>query len=208
MAIPKFFNETGTAGVATYDYYDLAEGTGIIEFMGFGTIVSGAFLYGLTTNDAMGSCNADPAGTLDTQNHGGYTKLTTGDEFNFDIDFANPKQVQGTGYVCIPLDEAGGVNRTYSYTINVFHYDGTTETCLGSTTTPTLTIQANESKMDNIKVSLSGQHFKSGETLRLNIIAVVSNDTTERLGHSPSNQDTNFTYGNRLSFFCPFRIEV
>ena len=42
--IPNRYTDIGEGSIASYDYVDVAEGTGIVDFYGFNTNVSGSAL--------------------------------------------------------------------------------------------------------------------------------------------------------------------
>ena len=158
------------SAIASYDYVDIAEGTGIVVFYGSVTKNNAATNYYLTTTKTYSGVivpSATPAGTS-------YTKLIDAD---FDVVFNTPKLVKGKAYLSVTQ---GAVCQSGTTGVGVYlvatlkHYDGTTETTLGSAQTSTAFVSTPGSGATSKSISFvfdiaSTQQFKANDTLRLTL---------------------------------------
>jgi hypothetical protein len=187
--IPQYFPETAGGAVASYDYTDLAEGTGITSF--YAATVSGAQIL---TKKQIYSNFID---TNKASNNAGYTKLI---DYDFDLTSFNlPKVVKGTAYINIPFavqSSAGSVTTTAWVRAIVRHWDGTTETDLGQASGSVMISPASaggvKQMVDALKISLTEKNFKAGETLRLTVegwaLGAPNGSSDLSIGHDPQNR--------------------
>ncbi|MFA5037480.1 MAG: hypothetical protein WC479_09940 [Candidatus Izemoplasmatales bacterium] len=157
----------------SYDWSDVRDGTGYAVFYGGsmnGTTYTSpnAFYSGMIHKNGIDK-------TLAVQST--YYNLL---DFDWDIIFNIPKDVYGDILVSVPfgfyfLTGDGDTMGQYAECL-VYHYDGTTETQIGSTATSETIQKANVlnhetfSHMTTFKINASTvQHFKAGETLRITI---------------------------------------
>ena len=170
-----------SAAIASFNYTDIAEATGIVKFFGSvwtsgGTdyppaiITSGGFL----TTAAISSGKIAVSGATITSSGEGFILNTT-----HDVVFNRPQNIKGNAYLNITL---GAYNNTASGSEPSVWLSGatltnaTTGAILGSAVTsdyfsiPTTAVQA-RSKTFLLKFDLTDQvyHFKAGETLRLTL---------------------------------------
>lgn len=176
-SIPQNFNAVQTT-IPTYDYYDLDEGTGTVTYYGLLTsrnpstfvpddfIISRNFMVGVTSHNE----NYENPMVFELS------------PFNFS------KTIKGTGYVEIHISDATATG-TLSAEFN--HYDGTTETQIGS---KSLTGVQNGDFI--LKIDLTQKHFKRGDILRVKISVGQNNGTT------------SFTAANPLKIYVPYRIDI
>ncbi|MHA1353755.1 MAG: hypothetical protein ACTSR1_01085 [Candidatus Heimdallarchaeota archaeon] len=216
-----------------YDYFDIANGVGYDVYYGArGT--SGATL--VTTVPTIysewlksGIASGDIANS--------FTKLVDED---FDITFNTPKNIKGDLIINVPVGvqnlENNEADVTFYVTVTAKHYDGTTETELGSGQS----VYFHAMNMDwwklqshtaLIKINLSEvQHFKKGEILRFTIEAWFKNTAPSEIfsagiAHDPANRNDRFISGaytggtnfaqiiedgqpTTLTFHVPFVIDV
>lgn len=185
--------------LVNYDYTDIAEGTGIIRFYGYSTTTSAATTYRLGNNliysSAVELVGSDVAG--DSSWHSSF-------DVDFDLaPFNTPKDVLGTSYVSFCGRQAyGNPVLKMKYDVNLYHYDGTTETLLATATTQTITSTTGDAtqsrKIFAVPLSITTpKHFKIGEILRLNIIGYMyrtadSAGEFATLGLDPMNRDGTY----------------
>ncbi len=235
MVMPTKYKRAAEGAAATYNYSDIAEGRGYVVYYGASsettTFVSPVTIYSGMTH----RCGAD----VNVANDDDYDELI---DIDFDIIFNMPQNIKGDILIQLPFGfqrtGAGDANNAdYKATASVYHYDGTTETQLGSTATTEILnitgmVQGDiESHISTIKVNQSSvQHFKKGETLRftlkvylkhasagaLTFIGGVGCDPLNRTDDvialtSNSTQETQVIETNeptRLEFHVPFVIDL
>ena len=167
MVVPIKFRKTPEY-VTTYDYFDIAEGTGIKNFYAGQSFASGAATQYFMTSDATVYSNKIAEKAEDATST--FAKYS---DINYDIKFNLPKRIKGKARCSFSqgVNNASGTSmvqvRTYLY-----HYDGTTETLMASGATLILlrTSAGQESITNNIQYDLTTQtNFKAGDILRLNV---------------------------------------
>ena len=117
-------------------------------------------------------------------------------DVNYDITINKPTIVGGLATIDLTLTNAsagGGAVTTAACTI--YHYDGSTETSLG-TATASYTSDVTSSQTRKLIITVSKKLFKIGDTLRLNIILTQSNCTSEV-------QLNPFVAGNECKLWLP-----
>lgn len=198
MSEPKILNETYQAqpnSIASYNYTDIAEGTGVIEFYGAtGELDSGAFYY-LTTNqdytkETTTSGDADYSLTT-------YTKAV---DVDFDLaEFNLPKDIGGTARSFISFWIGNGSTSlagSVYVVVKIRKWDGTTETEIASAQGQTEAqpdVVTKNYHFSNIEIDVPRTHFNIGETLRITVeVWGISTDASEGaievgLIHDPNN---------------------
>lgn len=174
MAVTKLFRNTTSPIIASFNYTDIAEGTGVVVFLG-GTTVGDLFLRNSAwySNDIM-------IGTTGTNS----ATYVTIQDVDFDVTFNSSKTLNGTVIVSVTHGwHKVGVGTAFSKVeAKLIHYDGSTETLLGTDNSDeyssALVGQAN-SETAAMEFAISNVRFKAGETLRLSIKqeGKVSNNT-------------------------------
>lgn len=207
--------QSASSVIATYDNYDFAEGTGIVNFRGFKYDVSGSAVYGLSNQDNY-SYGVETTETI--------TETDTKEiDIDFDLsEFESPKTIKGTAIVSIPMNinQDQGGETTYGYVVaRIRKWDGTTETEIASGTSnrETVSENADTSFVKTLKIDVPITSFKVGETLRLTIEAWANSSVggtgTISIGHDPKNRDGTWITPStdqvttNLNFYCPFRLE-
>lgn len=127
-------------------------------------------------------------------------------EANFDYEFAIPQRVDGNLYVFVPMfaQATATQNIDVFLKIRILHYDGSTETLIGTQQTSashtTSTDSATEGTTQTLTFAVDRQ-FKIGEKLRVEI-EVWSNATTNgNVGfyHDPANTDYGVDWTGAVS---------
>ena len=209
--IPQKFQVQGSS-VASYDWKDLTSGLGYRTFYASKT-QSGSHV--LITR-AMDSSSADfyaDDGAIAEQ-----AEANLEMDLDFDIAINVPCILRGTAYVNLShkvVNAAGAMMHRY-FVVTVYHYDGSTETSLGSETTKDC-IATIDSRRELITISLTSKKFAIGHILRLNVqlwaSETVEANNTIFLYFDPNSLNTltdpfERTIGTDLIFDCPFRIDI
>jgi len=175
MAIlPTTFPTAAGAPVATYDYYDYADGTGHVIFYGAVSEANGTKKYFLTTN-AQPSNQIVTSGAVTSGGTGPLTYAKAVD-VDFDLEFKQPQIIEGTGRIIFTQGGSAPDTTAIKY-VKAFvyfrKYDGTTETTLVSGATASTkilqytNIPCNDTR--NIGLVIPRTYFKKGDTLRTTI---------------------------------------
>ena len=178
------------------DYFDFVSGAGYKEFYFLGTKDNVGSKYTLTTD---GSMIADDGNYI----------LITGNDINFDLTFAdNVTIANALATISYTTSTNGATTQTIVWTI--YHYDGTTETSLG-TVTGVVTGTGNQHFRKTIQLMLSQKTFKKGETLRVN--SVVSGSAWLRTYIDPAGtQSFTSTAGGTITsastINIPFKVQT
>ena len=196
--------------LVNYDYFDTANGVGYEIYYGSrGTsgayIISPSIFY---SEEIKTNINADVV--LDT-----YGKWL---DMDFDLTYNLPRNIKGDVIVNVPIGVKGtddGDNRiTFYAKVSVIHYDGTTETVLGtgqsipfvSETLPTPRANA---FVTAVRVNIPNvTHFKKGDILRFTIEGYAKSTVGNpeniyfAIGHDPMNR--NDTLKERTS--APIKV--
>lgn len=157
---------TASPVIATFSFTDIADGTGVIDF------------FGVVSNDSTGRTQfldqrATTTGDVNLQ-------LTNGVATDLDLTpFNLPRDVRGTAKILFTGVSSSSDN---DITFSIVHYDGTTETVLGTITTATISVVAG-AVTEILLVPLTNKHFNTGDILRLKVLA---NATGQRLVVSES----------------------
>jgi len=204
---------TGGAGaaVASYDYFDIAEGTGTKEFTGF--------FYG-NRGESSGSLIAD--GVIDRTKKSqsdsgpcapaGWSKTL---DIDFDLaQFNTPKTIKGTGYFLgswMLEDASTGTKTSGAIVIKIKKWDGTTETTIAQTSGAITYIAVSSQNIipEIFKINIPSADFKIGEVLRVSAEAwyeSASNETKiqEHIYHNPGEKDCSGAF----KILIPFKLEV
>jgi len=195
MPIPVRFRKSGEGSIASYNYYDLQEGSGVTVFYG-GT-------HKETTTEAFYlSTNADYANSVTT-----YADTTSGSavkvlDHDYDLAFNMPKRIKGKLRAIFSIGNttsvSGKAHETYAI-VKVRKWDGTTETEIANAQSETHVRSAAQyiadSRTINVEVNISTlQKFNKGETLRITIeIWAKSSDGADgnRSGYGHDPRDRN-----------------
>ena len=204
---------TSSPSIASYDYTDLASGTGIQTFyIANGEISTGDQLFlteqTLISNDKLRTYFVSIGGSIG----GVWTKVIDED---YDLTLFNvPKQIKGKLTVQIPFGGHRVEGGTLRIIVKLAKYSGTTETIIA-------TLQSQDVAMANGYNNLPGlmtgaiteTHFSTGDILRV-IVELWGHslgNTNEWIyfGCDPSNTqyDANITQ-TQAKILVPFKLDI
>lgn len=200
--LPMNFPIPSSPAVASYNWTDFLQSLGYVRFYLGVQEDSGGYGY-------FASTQAIPSTKEKTfiRNSGAGDTV-----YNFDADVTNPFILEAAdcffSYVTFQATGTGG--RNFVVTCAVVHYDGSTETSLGSATL-TEQMTASEIKRGLFKFAITRKKFKPGDTLR---IKITLNDDEEQMYVEPSGRlsltetTTSATLGGDTYIDIPFRIDT
>jgi hypothetical protein len=190
------FRNTGEAAIASYDYTDIAEGTGVVRFYLFSSQTSTAADYHLTSN-ALYSNDLTIPGAAD---------------IDFDLSAFNlPKTIRGTAIAVVGYKLDGTLGPGSAAIIfTVRKWDGTTETDIAAVTSKTITVPDGQTYYGiiNVPITIPLTHFKRGEILRLNLVGSNTGSTKLYYGIDPMNRASGSMEMTAASVYIPFRLDL
>jgi len=208
--ITNRYQNIGEGSVASYSYTDIAEGTGIVIFNGFGYTTSTGEGY----SASQSSFYADPIETELDGNGGTDTKTLTFDVAPFNL----PKTIGGTAYIegSWAVETSVGNAGNGKITFEVQKVGGA---ALGSVVTETVACSGTQVKRQSflLPLTLTKMHFKRGEILRISVEMSVTTTggtgVSMYLAHDPQNRDGTLvtpavTYHTDLNFHIPFQLDL
>ena len=192
------------APIASFDFEDVAEGTGVVIFFGISSETSGGVDYHLVANKAFSS---QPDTTRSTS---GTTTI------DFDTGTFNlPRTAKGTAYFSAAIGGTTDQARP-QLKVQIFHVDAA-----AAETNITSEITSQEfaapsgvgPEMVFLELPITQKHFAKGEFIRLRVKLVTTTNTTAGVGHDPNNQDPTFTSAalkitTVMELQMPFRIDI
>ena len=211
-SLPMHFRSGGGI-IFNFDWIDYAAGVGYKTYYGCASRTSGGTAYFLTDKEIDSTLSATGGAT----SSGAYAQLINQD---FDLVFERPAQIGG-GDALINCTWHLDTSDSSAYcVITIYHYDGTTETSLGTATTATQSVAGGggaENHRECLKIAITDKKFNSGDTLRLTweLYGKSDNGTVDfNIWHDPSSRATvteekaSLTCGTDLSFHVPFRVDL
>lgn len=172
--IPLNIPVPATQAIASFDFFDLVNGTGVVKLYGAEQRGDGAASYYLTTNENTYSNNIVLSGAVVAA--GTTTRVFT---TNFDIEFNRTLNVKGMAYLNVTIGghSNGGTGTSTLFLSGATLSNSTTGVTLatqGSMETINLTIPAtgtSKAKVMNIPFDLTGGPYtiSVGDVLRLNL---------------------------------------
>ena len=207
--IPQTFPIPQETAIASYNFTDIAEGTGVVVFFGAAHDEAGTTKYFLTQNQIFSRYTSLSA----TTNNTALVQILDED---FDVTFNLPQRMKGKVRIAFSMGYNGPSNqeKQVRVTVKLRKFDGSTETELGSAVTEIFGGTGTDGKSANNALSLTMNleidmsstitHFKKGETLRLIVegwyrITSGSNTVHLLLGHDPKNR--RYKAGERQEAF-------
>lgn len=202
--LPINFPVPGERATASYDFIDIAEGTGIVNFQAFRAQVSGALTSHLST-EAILSSRIEQS-------------MNTGEGLNFDLPpFNLPKILKGSGYMnfSAAVNNAGTGSNMY-LDIYVYKVSGVDVTQIAKVTTALLSHTGAGTTIMNFTVpmTLTQTHFKIGDILRVFVNPFpIEVGTTAVIAHDPGNRNGTIitpasTYPTAFNIYIPFLIDL
>lgn len=212
--LPLNFAVPTESTIASYDWTNFAEGTGIRTFYIANGKNSAGTQYFLTTQAALVSYTTQYGGTSTTS-----TSAVKTDDIDYDLSpFNKPQTIRGTASLhgTWSVNDAAGGGYVYLI-IRVRKWDGTNETEVGSFTSETLS-SANTKRNLIGTFACTETHFKIGDILRITVEIWTRSATgaASRVGfygQDPASTSitTNYFTATDPTFMkinIPFKIEV
>lgn len=203
MSLPPFFKGGFNQAIATFDFIDIADGTGKSTLHGLSNTTSTGTTYELDSGSPYSS-------TIETSAIGTATTFTKIIDKDFDMaTFNTSRTLLGTStfQLCAEIDEsgtgsAGDILSAY-IVIKVRKWDGTTETEIASVQSQTMvvTVGTNDplTTILSMPLEISSTGFKAGETLRVTVEGwgkatggATVKDIRLTIGHDPINRDGTY----------------
>ena len=182
--------------IATYSFSEIVDGTGVVTFNGSRISVDSTSAndeYILITDSILPSVVS--------------TVMAPGD-LDFDVQFRATKTIEGFAFFVLPI-HANDKHTTPS--VEVIHYDGTTETTLvAETSMPPVTAGGNKYEDRVLKVEIPRTKFVIGDTLRITVRTVLAGGAgTAELFHDPAGRTGTFSgSGGAMKVYIPFEVEI
>lgn len=190
--------------IASYDFTDIAEGTGMVKFEGTvsKTSTSTSFILvkpTLKSSQITTIKNGTGSITLDF-----YTSK-----------FILPQTVKGTALLVATI----GATHNSSARLDIQLKKGDGTVISAQITTPTFTGDGGSQEtlatetLTQIPIT-NTTHFKKGEQIRMTIILTETGTNDAELGHDPLNGDGNYikpsstSHTTSLKLYIPFRIDI
>jgi hypothetical protein len=205
--LPINFAVPGENILSTYDYADIASGTGYISFyagvLKSSNCLSNIIFWGNTIN------------TSGTNTTTSYVKVV---DVDFDALLNKPLVLRGKAIINVPYSFIAG-NGAFAgngYIVaKIRKWDGSTETEIANNTGTTRTDSAGVLGyyLEGLDITVPLTNFKKGEYIRLTIEGWAKNDTngqpsTITICHDPKNRTWGTSLTSQLLFFCPVRIDA
>ena len=201
MSLPTIYRRSSEGAIATYDYVDVAEGTGIIIYYACVAETSTAEAFILTAQELYSTRIQED------------TEQGNSIERNFDLaPFNLPQTVKGTGYVSCFLNNGAGAGATVQ--ARILKWDGSSESVVSAAViSQSITNGVEEGIL--LPFTMTETHFKTGDVLRLEVIITAPAGGVEtRVGVDPQNRDgTDLTPSSneittQFAFHCPFKLDI
>lgn len=200
--VPINFRKSAEAAVASYDWTDIAAGSGLISFYLCATGASGATTYNLLTSEVYSEVIEMDTSLSQTQ--------------NFDTpQFNLTRIISGTAYLScagrISSDGSGSIQ----ITAQLKKYDGTTETNISDAILSSIKTGADVREMYLIQIPCTTTLIKQGEVVRLTLTVTRMSNGIATTGLDPKNRDgtqitpsTMSTISTVSKLFIPFKIDL
>lgn len=197
--LPLNFAIPAENAIASYNYTDISEGTGIQVFYGCDSVNSVGTTY-IATGKSLWSANTST--TVAGTTSGTMDKYIDAD---FDVTFNTTKTIVGDAYVnmCFAINSATTPKTGYII-FKVRKYSGGVETDLGTVQSATLTGQSNATvwRPLNMKVAIAQTEFVQGDILRLTVEAWMQSSNANgfiKIYHDPKGRADDIVSANYFS---------
>jgi len=187
MGIPRIYRKEDERAIVSFDYADIISGLGIVVFDGYSSEDSVGESFHIS-NKATSSGDNE----ISTQNNGNTNS------YDFDSSpFNSIQTIKGTFETIFShgiINTSSSAGRTNAVTVAVYHYDGSTETLLGTATSPSITSVDGTNKVETrvMSYSLVQKIFGIGDILRIKVTMAWSGGGGTYLHfftHDPLNRD-------------------
>lgn len=184
--------------IASYDFVDIAEGTGTVVFYFCGGVKSSTLVRFLTRNTEIRNDNNVGSGGTDSPNN------TNG--FDYDLSpFNTSSTISGTGYFFANLENNNVSGVDQSLTISIIKVDANdNETTLSSKSTQDVPDGGTTENVLVVFDDIPDTHFSSGEKLRVNVINDDDNDVNYTIDPSGTAQSGRA----QARVLIPFKLDL
>lgn len=220
--LPVNFSPQGEGSIASYNWIDIGEGTGIVKFYGFALEDSTGLSYGLSTNPFYSAKIETYSNTTASTS---YAKMF---DLDFDLSAFNlPKIIEGTATINYfhyhNAGSSGSAGGTSKFVFQIRKWDGASEIDIISVTGPEVASSGTnniERELECVEVAIPKTHFKKGETLRISVECWLKKTGDGSgyvyFGHDPQNRDGTYikpssddpTSISKLEIFIPFNLDL
>ena len=203
MPVPNRYQNIGEGSISSYDYFDIADGTGIISLYAASTSDNGTLSYIMLTQTQY----SDTVLTAGSVGNVGETKIL---DIDFDLVLNTPRNLKGKFVSQVAWiqghETTANVGGTSYCIVKLRKWDGTSETEIASNTkSKVLSTASLEISSETAYVQISVPttiHFKKGETLRITVevwsLTTQTNGTQVALLHDPKNR--SMTSGSQYDY--------
>lgn len=196
----------GSDGAVNFDYGDVSDGFGLETYYLYSRVeASGSGTETATYHMSKDSSIASEVVTLQLSSGaagacgGAISSMTQANAVTFSSPaFKLPKTLNGTAVIdfCYAHQETSGASATFYPSIKVYHYDGSTETQLGSTwygKGATSVSSSNVIKRCVAYMALGRKKFRIGDSIRIKLGGAICGGTgtldNVYIGIDPLNRD-------------------
>ena len=193
MAIPNIFG-TSSPLLANYDYSDVLNATGYETY------------YLVESEDSTGK-DYHLTPTTDYSNSVYIQASTSTSDLDYDLTpNVLPRTLNGTALVSLSCWAAGAT--TTVFTLELYNWDGSTETKLGSTVTFTPNLTTTPSML-YLRMPITNEVIPTGNILRLRVSMVTAGATATRYGIDPAGRtDSDLTLTTTSKIHIPYRLDL
>jgi hypothetical protein len=191
--------------IASYDYQDIANGSGVVTFYGTTTTDLGSGInYALTSTD-------DYADTTITKRPTGTTTVNF-----YSLAFNIPRTLKGTAYVVLPIETSttSTANSNLQFRLKILETDGSTTRNITSNLTFSTTEQS-RTHILFVEMPITEDTIREGEKLLLTIILTSVGTGNINIMHDPKNRYNTASTNNEgnsvsaiMKVLVPFKVDV
>lgn len=203
--VPITFPVPTETAIASYNFTDIADGTGFVTYYGWATEDSTGKDYVLVTDSNLRSDDIEQQVTL--TNGAAFVK-----EFDLDFDTSSlnlPRTLVGVAHFNTPI-ELSAVGESAYVIAKLRKWDGTTETDIASVQSETyLDGAGGVEKTLAFSLTVPLTHFKKGETIRITLEYWAKGVGEFGIGQDPANRDgTLMTDNTQIKINLPFKLDL
>ena len=209
MTFNRNYLKSAEGAIASYDYTDIAEGTGVVIFYGFTAKDDTTETFLLSTQASIYSNGVISSAATTTS--GTYVLEV---EKDFDIEFNRPQRIKGKGYATITSTYTHNTGNGSMYVhVKLRKWDGTTETEIADGQTAVVNFSAATVYQTNtVPLTIATQeHFKKGDILRITVeVYAKQADGSGTVGflHDPVNRTQATEDTAQFINYIPFVLDI
>tara|TARA_R100000789_G_C2988099_1_gene145328 strand:- start:59 stop:658 length:600 start_codon:yes stop_codon:yes gene_type:complete len=182
--------------LANFDYNDIARGIGYETYYLIQSQDSGGTTYLLTPN-------TDYSSEMTFKQVGSGTA-----DQDFDLSpYGIARTIDGIVTFSAGVYRADAPDTT-TFTAELYKYDGSTETQLGSTVTYTPNLNTGSTKMIYFRFSITNQIMPVGMILRLRVRIVETSGNTAHLGTDPAGRSNASFVTTTSKLTVPYKLDI